>query len=147
MESLENVLKKVVGLSIWDFRISESTGSIISFECGNKCLLENNEDRQFEGNYSFMVYCSWKICKNNKLIGSWKDEIEALNNIFTSMENAKIKQIVLTEVFDLKISLSDGCDLYVFCDLGEMADFDCNWFFRELENYYSVNNMLEVEVE
>lgn len=148
-EKFKFSIEKLAGKKVWDFRLGESTGSIISFECGEEIECENggNEERKSEGKYSFMIYCSWKISNADKIITSWKDDIVLLKEGVLKLENLTISSIFIKESFDMLIEFEKGYRLQVFCDEGINSDFDCNWFFRDSRKYYSINNNGEIEIE
>ena len=146
IKDLELLLKNIIGKEIWDFRLGESTGSIISFECGNKLESESN-GRSLEGEHSFMIYCSWKISNRSKLIASWKEDSVFLKKEIVKIENLKILGFHISESYDLVLKLENDSCLNVFCDLGTTSEFDCNWFFRTGLKYYSINNNGGIDME
>lgn len=147
-ENLKSLITKIEGKKIWDFRIGESSGSIISFECGEKIKCEGEDEiRTHEGEYSFMVYSSWRICNTNKIITSWKDDTAMLKKGASEIEDLKILNVSVSEGFDLVLKLENEFSLHVFCDEGVNSDFNCNWFFRDDQKYYSINNNGEIEIE
>jgi len=146
---LEQAVLKIKGKKVWDFRLSESTGSIITFECGNKIERKKsyNELKEEEGEHSFMIFCSWRLIQRNKIITSWKDETSKLFEGVSKINNHKILNLNFSKLLDLEINFEDGLTLELFCDEGFNSNFDCNWFFRDGLNYYSINNYGETEIE
>lgn len=147
MEELKEILKKINGNEVWDFRISEATGSIISFEIGKK-IESKRKGRDFEGDYSIMIYCSWKIIKNGTILVTSNDDIELLKKGINSIVNQKIQNIALNNYGDLEINFKENNYAFlIFSDLSFEGEFDCNWFIRVDKKYYSLNNKGKLEIE
>lgn len=152
-KQLSTLLSHTIGNKVWKFSVGGGAGSIITFEWGREIILtkENNKiTPQKEGHGSFMIYCSWRVIKNSQIIISWKEDISPNGLVVIGMsllENQLVKSILLTDDLDLFISFDSGLQLQVFCDEGINSEFDCNWFFRIENTYYSVNNYGNIDKE
>jgi hypothetical protein len=70
---------RVVGEECWSIIAGSGTGSVILLDLGSKSPrkqeLRNDtltdEQRRFESPYSIHVWCSWRIERNGRVVGSW----------------------------------------------------------------------------
>jgi hypothetical protein len=143
------ILKEIEGKKVWNVKGGESTGSIFSFEIGDKI------DRQsavltYEGEYSFMIYCSWRIVKDKKIITGWRENSSnggpMMHGLLT-LAGQTINEVKLNKYFDLEIKYGIDKILSVFCDLTPNQEFEENWFFRKGNKYFSITNDLHMKEE
>lgn len=144
---LQKLLRHLSGLKIWDVRASDITGSIFSFEIGAVNEVVNNPDRSSEGEFSFMVYCSWRLEDKNYIITTWRDSSEQLIESLRNINEDHIDNINLSPKLDIEFSFVSGKKLIVFCDFSNSSNSSTNWFLRRGMRYYSANNKFEIEKE
>lgn len=143
------IKKNCLNKKIWAIQGDEdSTGSIFTFEVGEKInYFDYNNEVKMEGQASFMIYSSWRFRKNNILITSWKEKKLFDNENLLLIDNLKIIDVFMNDMFDLSVYFEKGYALDIFCD-DKIENYPhSNWFFRIDKTYYSFdeNNKLVIE--
>ena len=137
------LLSGLNGKETWGFKAGESTGSIFTFEVGEKFPWPSQLG-SFEGDFSLMVYSSWRIedRASNKLLTCWRDAGDQIVQGLKHLENQTINEISVSTFFDLSILFKSQKVLRIFCDYGPNSNYEINWFLRrrKTDKYYSVNN-------
>ena len=149
-EKLSKLLAELKNKEVWDIRMDTSLGSIFSFEVGERIKIVKT-GREYEGEYTFMIYCSYRILyKNKKLIISSRageNQFNRLKHVLSELNGLKVIETELSNTMDLKITFSKGITLEVINDIYSSHVFDTNWFFRVGKQYYSVNDKLSIIIE
>ena len=113
-----------------------SNGSMLVFNFGE------NDD------YCVFVYCVWRLEQKKKILSGWNESCDAKTGNLTlqtrALKNEIVKDVILTDFFDLKILFNSGKVLNVFCDVTaeyEPQSYDMNWCVCDIRNNicYSVN--------
>jgi hypothetical protein len=146
-QKFRNALKHlVVGKKIWDFAVGESTGSIISFECGEKIAntnLKTQKVKPFVGELTFMVYCSWRIISNKKVIVNGNHANLATH--LQKIEGMTLKNMTLVSgIYDLRLDFENNYRLEIFCDIASDSDWDYQWYIKKGNAFFCANTQGEL---
>jgi len=148
-KGVESILAQLVGKKLLQVNVDKSTGSIFSIDIGNELIQIKKKGMIFhEGEYIIMVYCSWRLLNtiSNIPVTGWHEDSApngALNVGLKTLVNDTIKEVGVTDCFDLEIIFESGKRLDIFCDLTTHVDADTNWFFKANGKYYSISNSLD----
>lgn len=149
--NFKSSLEEIIGLKLLKLTAGDGSGSIINFEFGQALKEVSHANHVFEqGDYSIMIYCSWRIAKESSIITTWKDSNHKSGPMLQGLDalkGLKVTSINLNDLNDLKITFEDTFSLNVFCDLGKNYDFDTNWFFRKDETHFVIDNYFQVVEE
>ena len=163
-ELLVKNLKKIVGLECWSIIGGKGTGTMISMKFGRKIPftppLRNvhltEEERNFDGEYSFLTYfCWWRLDSKDEVMFGADDYCDDFDQyvplLRESLIDTKITAIdVLYPGYDLSITFSNGNILRLFCwDIqpDEDGDPETHYVFFCPEGVFSVVGKGEIEFE
>ncbi len=156
-DQLKKEIEQLFDKEVFALTCGPSTGSRFKLEIGKKVLREryiNNphlteENRKFQGEYSLMVYCSWRLQdKNDKVIASWQDSNEKEGLMTKGLESLvgdKITNISFSPQFDCVINFTSGRYLNIFSDVSREGNNDTNWRFGIKGKYLILHNDYQLE--
>lgn len=149
----------VVGKKCGSVIFGEGAGSTINLGVGDKkrrhLPLKNpklsEEERLFEYEYQFIIYCSWRISAHGRIVGGWRDAIAEFDKFRSAIHmilNKKIESVDLERGGnDLVIYFQDGVSLNVFSDITNDYDGDANYTLYTPGKTITVGLNGAVEVE
>lgn len=152
-EILIQELDKLVGNKTLKVTAGSGGGSIITIEFGDQLNLSPKSFGKYniyEGDFSMMIYCSWRLESKDTVLTSWNEDNYDDGPMVMNLKkllNVKIKSYDLYSFFDLKIHFENEYVLSVFCDLSLRQEFDCNWFLRNKKVIYSISNKYQCTEE
>jgi hypothetical protein len=147
---LELLMHSIIGKKVLKVNAGGSTGSIFCVELGDSLQSGQENGRELtEGDFSIMVYSSWRLddLLNIKPITSWQENSDIDGKMTSSLKDLLedfVDGITVSPFYDLDVRFRSGRRLAVFCDLTSDQEMDTNWFFRDHQKYYSVNNAFEI---
>ncbi len=141
-------LKKLIKTKCWSFIAGEGSGSVISLDFGEKVLRKkpcrnkylSEIQRKFKGEYSLLIYCSWRFDSPNKILCGSKDSNHADGPLLKGLKHIVDKSVVSVNVYspayDIVLGMSDGFTLKIFCDETNISEpFDNFIFFTPTKTY------------
>ena len=140
LEDVQQLLNALMNLNCWHVGVGEATGSSIHLALGAKVrrrvplrsLPQNDEYREYQGEASILVWCTWRLDSVVAPIASSDLSPNALSLALGVLIGKRVLEVaVLAPAADLWIKLSDGLELRVFCDhIPGNPSFDGNWQVR-----------------
>ncbi|GAB3825830.1 hypothetical protein [Hymenobacter jeollabukensis] len=123
-EDLRAFVTQLVGTRPWRSRAGNGTGSIFTLEFGEPLPTDANQ-----GAFSLMVYCAWRIVREDQVLLSWHDDSDAfLAPGLKALEGLTVAAVELSAWRDLTIRFADGQALHILNELSPHRDWDCSWF-------------------
>lgn len=150
-----DALGKLHGIICWD--IGDSVGSIISLNFGKKMKIPKGKPFKFQnrllgtkqlykGEYSFLIYCAWRLEAPNKVICGWDEYSKKWVKQLQRLVDSKVDNIEISSPsYDLSIYFSNSLCLKVFCD--QTTDNYENYSFYTPNKVYSVEEKSKLEIE
>ena len=122
----------------------------VDFNIYGVVLLEFNDKQS--NVYSLMVYSSWRLIHEQKIIHSsnFLDEmtIPKANDFFTrGLPNKEVDRVEISDFFDIRLTFKNDFLFHVFCDKDIYHSISPNWVFGINNTYWGVNNLFSVYVE
>jgi hypothetical protein len=110
---------------------------------------QSEEFQQFEGEFSFLVWCPWRLEQLDTIIAtSDGTDAEIVNGLERLVGQAILKAYVEPPAWDLLLELSQGFRLKVFCEyFGENPSWDGNWEANIKMSTVYVGPGTKVEIE
>ena len=146
-------LKSLVGECAWAAAGGGCTGSIVSFEFGERLLRERpvenpslpEEMRTHQGELSLLIYCAWRIEEGSTHIvggsGDWDEKKQGLaTDSLKTVLDSPVADVELNSFLDLTIAFHSGTRLHVFCDQSacDQSGDQCYSFFLRKTGAYTV---------
>jgi hypothetical protein len=90
---------------------------------------QSEEFRQFEGEASLLVWCSWRLDSADAPLTSSDDEPAGIETHLQRLVGICVESVRLAApAWDLTVSFANGLVLHVFCDhVPGAPSFDGNW--------------------
>ena len=136
-----NILNKIREIEL--ISITNIINNCISIEIGRNCEIQTMNGPKIIGEFSFKIYCPWRLIEKSKIILSSYDEPEDLDMGLRVMSGKKIYQIKLLKNNDLLFIFESSFILEVFCDRkgynNEDTFPDPNYQFTDLEFLFSID--------
>ena len=136
-EEMSAQLAEVAGKPCWHVGAGGRVGSSFSLALGGKVerdrplrhAPETDEAKRYQGEFRFLVWCSWRLGNSGAAIASSDQEPD---NIAAALEvlrgNVLVEAVAQPPAWDLCLRFRDGCLLSVFCDhLRGDASIEQNW--------------------
>jgi hypothetical protein len=132
---------KIIGKEVTKTIAGGSNGSTIILEIGH------NE-------YCLFIYCVWRLELDYKALTGWNESSNPDNGNLTkqirSLASDRIKDIQMSDFFDLRVKFESGKVLTIFCDVTpkyEPDDYDENWSICDIKSdqCYIISRDFEVE--
>lgn len=129
-------LQGLVGKQCWGIVCGSRTGGDLSFEIGARRKRSqavqsrevSDETSEYQGEASVFVQCAWRIESDGKVLGGSADSEEMdgrLTRAAMMLRGASISEVFLSQPFaDLRLTLSSGLALRIFCDSSFTEDID-----------------------
>lgn len=136
-----NELKELIGKPCRSIIGGKSTGSIISAGFGKEVLrskpLNNPALNDFEKNYDFeynlLVYCSWRIVKNDAIYFCWRDiqkNPTYTKDVFYELKDRLIENVIIyANPTEFDICFSGNFIFTVFSDISDPNESEENYIF------------------
>jgi len=146
-------LDKLIDKKVLEVNAGSGGGSIINIEFGESLNISPKSFgsyKIFEGDFSIMIYCAWRLESNESVLTSWNEDNSDNGPIVTNLKNLINNRVIsyeISDLFDLKIFFEEQKALTIFCDLSTEQEFECNWFLRNNNNIYSITNKYICEQE
>lgn len=160
MDGLEklfiNAIGKLNGKICWSI-IGGSERSDISIKFGKKIPRKKpipnihltDDEKLYEGEYSFLIECTWRLESNDKVLHSWMDaspQNKLLQKRLKRLINSKVKKVeVSLPFYDLSIYFSNSLCLKIFCD--QTTDEYDNYSFYTPGKVYTVGCCSKLKFE
>jgi hypothetical protein len=147
---LEFLMQNVIGKKVLKVNAGGTTGSVFCLELGDSLRIKQERAREFtEGDFSIMVYSSWRLddLEKSKPITSWQEDSGLQGKMTLALKdllNDVVESVSVSSFYDLDIRFKSRRRLAAFCDLTSNQEMDTNWFFRDHEKYYTVNNAFDI---
>ena len=155
---MNTVTSQLVGKSCWGFAAGSGTGSIVSFEFGNKIprikKLRNptlTEDmRLYNGELYIRISCVWRISSLSKVICSSSDSNDSDGPMLMGLNkilNTPIVNVMVQNVtYDCTVNFENKMKLDIFCnETNDIDGFD-NYVFRDRKKYYVVSSKSKLKI-
>ena len=136
-QEASTALQSLHGLHCWHVSCGDSTLPSFQLALGGKVArrvplrnpAQSEEYRQFEGEASLLVWCSWRLDGPEAPVTSSDDVSEAICQGLECLRGAAVLDTVVTGAAgDVRIDFAGGLRLHVFCDhLPGQPSFDGNW--------------------
>ncbi len=121
-------LNLLVSKECWSFIAGPGTGSFVTLDFGpkvprrtplkNKTLTQ--EQREYRGEISLFVECSWRIDSGTEVVCSSQDDNEPGGEMLQGLKlltGEKVEEVnVFPPALDLVLKLTGGFSLRLFCD-------------------------------
>jgi hypothetical protein len=140
IEEIRKHVNLLVGMKCWHVGAGNGTGSSFHLALGKKVprrvplrkAPEGDEYREFEGEASILVWCTWRLDSPISPISSSDEGSEVLARALEILVGQEILEVVaLPPAGDLCILFSNDLALRVFCDhIPGDPSFDGNWQIR-----------------
>lgn len=149
-EEFISKLNLLVGQKCWSYRAGKATGSIISFDFGQKIKRDlvlkgrplSFDQRNYIGEYGLMIWCAWRLDGQNQVICGWNDSNEQDGPMLSGLGQIVNKSVVNIEVglpaYDLVINFDDSLFLKIFCDQTDPKENYENYTFFTSDFTYTV---------
>ncbi len=132
-----NILNNLIDKSITQVSAGEPCGSIIILTIGTE-------------EYTLFIDCAWRLSRGLNVLASWRDDNNPKNGNLTkqikALKGLEIKEISLSNLYDLKIIFYNGKTLDAFTDITNKGypdeSIEENWTLGDIKNNvaYSINN-------
>lgn len=147
----QNNLKCLIGKECWSIVGGAGTGTHISLAFGDKVPMKKpltnphltEEERNFDGEFSFYITCVWRIDSESEVIsGCWEDNSED-GPMLRGLQKLVNQRVVAADsslpALDLKITFENNLSLRVFCDQTSPEEGNDNYtFFLPTEEWFNV---------
>lgn len=145
MRTFIDTLNGIKDSTVIEILAGEPMGSIVN-------LIFNKEN----SSTSLVVYCSWRLEKNDSIVTGWNEGNDVPNGFLTSgikqLTLKKVKEVSCSKFYDLQIIMEDDIVLNIFCDrtpnediLGEIDNIVLS--DEEANVTYRVTNSFEIKTE
>ena len=148
-----NDLQLLVGKECWG--IIEGTGSIISFDFGEKIRLQNPivndylsvDSQNFESEFSLFIHCVWRVDSTEKVIFGFWTEHEIVHQEINQIIGKSVEKVELFEpAFDLQVTFLNDLKLNAFCDQTNDLDKNDNYDFFTPTIIYTVGHKSNLKI-
>lgn len=153
VEELRDVMSGIVGNKILQSHSGKNTGSIFTMDFGDQLIKEEKKGYIFyKGSMSIMVWCAWRLLdEDNSVVTGWHEDSSENGRLtvgLKSLTNDIVREVRISDNFDLTIVTNAGKSLQVFCDLTPGVVGDTNWsFFIFNETTYSIDCELNCSLQ
>jgi hypothetical protein len=151
-------LHHLIGKSIWATLAGGCAGTVVSIYFGAKLLrnrmcdnpMLSEEERRYEGEYTLMLYCPWRIVHGKDQIICGSGDADAEGMLITDnldfVHDSPVEDVEVNSYLDLTISFRNGAQIHAFCEQSNvnaeyMSDSDDSYlFFVRNDEIYAVTN-------
>jgi hypothetical protein len=129
-------LQSIVGQRCWHVVAGGSAGSTFALALGKRVPrsaplkhARSEEFRNNDGEYNFLVWCSWRLDGELEALASSDQEPETIARALAILVDQTILSLTCSaRAWDLCLEFSKGHKLIIFCDhLPEDASIEQNW--------------------
>jgi hypothetical protein len=136
-ETVAKVIAQLPGHEAWRSEAGAGTDSIFTLQLGPPLA-----DDDQEGEFSFMVYCAWRIVEADRIICSWHEDSKtvlapALQQLWHSGE---VTEASLSTLGDLTIQFASGLSLQIWNDAPFEEGSEWWWMGYQGRGYYGVES-------
>lgn len=137
---VQELMSRLQGKVCWYTLAGKGTGSIVQLYLGDKVPrrtpIRNDKlpasAREFDPEYSLLVYCAWRLDGATQPITSWRepeDNDGPMVRGLAELHGETIQAVeVLEPAWDLFLRFTGGKTFRVFCDRAVFEKDDINWF-------------------
>jgi hypothetical protein len=158
LSEFQNNLKHLIGKECWSVIGGAGTGTHISLDFGDKIPIKKpltnphltEEERNFNGEFSFYITCAWRIESELEVIsGCWEDNAKdgPMLNGLQKIINQKVIAVELSlPALDLKLTFENNFSLQIFCDQTSLEEgYDNYTFFLRTREWFNVGTRSVLE--
>jgi hypothetical protein len=134
---INSILKTASGKKCWHITVGGVTFPNFTLALGRKIKRESplqnpkqsKQFRNYEGELSFFVRCSWRLEHGQSMIASSDDEeADGSKGLRKILGKVLVGVKVEPPAWDLELTFSDGWRLKIFCDRSDSEpEFRKNW--------------------
>lgn len=151
VSEFEAALQKLVGLVCWSIVGGKPSGTIATFDFGQKIARRHPlhypqlslEQRSYYGEISLVTcFCPWRVENPDEVIGSWTERSDNGVPLMHPLENLiglTVERVELARpALDLTLTFSRDLTLRLFCDQTNEKDGGDNYIYFAPDRSYSV---------
>lgn len=143
------ILRKMKGVKCWATVFGGGNTGSIHLHMGRKIRLDHERRnpnlpravRTHEGEHSLLVWSSWRMQQDGRIIASSESDNATLNEIRNVLNGRRVDEVWLyNDTWDLWVFFDNGLRLTVFCDLmfDEPGGIE-NWSYRAGDRWVLAN--------